>query len=211
MKLYIAYGSNLNKRSMRMRCSTARPLGKFMLTDAKLVFRGVADVEYSLGDKVHCGLWGINQADERALDGYEGVDSGMYFKNEAIRLKFCGRKRSALIYLMKSEGVYPPSQGYVDVIRKGYQDFGLDESYLDKAVEEAFRGKDPDEQTTKRRARQKERHQRLVRMPESVAIERLEQLEEQRQQAVADAAEAAAEAAQWDTPDWNSNPDGTLH
>ena len=72
-KLYIAFGSNLSKRQMRQRCPTARPLGKFMLTEARLVFRGVADLEYAPGETVPCGLWSLYASDERALDGYEGV------------------------------------------------------------------------------------------------------------------------------------------
>lgn len=175
-RLYVAYGSNLHKASMQRRCPTAKPLGKFYLTDARLVFRGVADVEYSLGDKVPCALWSVNQADERALDQYEGVSSGMYYKEEGITLKFAGRAQNALIYLMRSEGVYPPSQHYANVIRKGYEDFKLDESYLDAAIERAFAYKRPDEQTIVRRERQLEtkRQARLVQMPEAVALRRLD-------------------------------------
>lgn len=175
-KLYIAYGSNLNKRAMLIRCPTAKSLGKFTLTKARLVFRGVADVEYDPNCEVPCGLWSINQADERALDVYEGVSSGFYSKYEDIVLKFAGRKQKALIYLMNSEGIYPPSQGYVDTIRQGYKHFGLDESYLDDAIKHSFLKKDPDQQTIARRSRQKQdsRHRRLVEMPEAVLRRRLE-------------------------------------
>lgn len=175
-KLYVAYGSNLNKRAMRIRCPGSRPVGKFMLTNARLVFRGVADVEYHLTDSVPCGLWEITPEDERALDLYEGVSSGLYRKEEGILLRYKGKKRNALIYLMKSDGVYPPSQGYINVIRKGYADFKLDESYLDAAIERSFLDKNPDRQTTRRRARQREdaRHRRLVQMPEAVALKKLD-------------------------------------
>lgn len=175
-RLYVAYGSNLCKSAMMARCPTAKPLGKFWLTNAKLVFRGVADVEYHPEDRVPCGLWNINQADERALDHYEGVAGGLYYKEEGIILKYAGRPQNALIYLMKSDGIYPPSQGYVDTIRRGYKDFKLDQSYLDAAIKRSFNEKDPDEQTTERRARQKadRRQARLVKMPESVALKRLD-------------------------------------
>lgn len=174
-KLYVAYGSNLSKRQMRMRCPTARPLGKFMLTSARLIFRGVADLEYAPGETTPCGLWSINQADERALDAYEGVGGRFYFKSEEIVLKWAGRARSALIYLMRSDGVYPPSQHYADLLRQGYKDFGLDVRYLDRAIARSFE-KDPDEQTRARRLRQKEdpRQQQLVAMPESIAMKRLD-------------------------------------
>ena len=172
-KLMIAYGSNLNKRAMKVRCPTAKPIGKFMLTGAKLVFRGVADVECSPDGKVPCGLWLINRADEAALDRYEGAPH-MYYKEEGIVLKYAGRPQNALIYLMRSDCVYPPSQHYVDTIRKGYKDFGLDESYLDEAIKASFE-KSPDEQTTSRRERQKadKRQRRLVEVPEAVVRRRL--------------------------------------
>lgn len=175
-KLYIAYGSNLNKRAMRVRCPGSKPLGKFMLTKARLVFRGVADVEYDPDSEVPCGLWRVNRQDEAALDTYEGVNSGFYMKDESIILKYKGERTPALIYLMKSEGVYPPSEYYVETIRRGYRDFGLDEAYLDEAIKRSFVQKEPDEQTTRRRARQKTdvRHKRLVEMPEAVALKKLE-------------------------------------
>ena len=175
-KLYIAFGSNLHKASMRVRAPSAKPLGKFMLTKARLVFRGVADVEYDPEGKVPCGLWSINQQDERNLDHYEGVKSGYYFKNEDIVLKYAGRPQNALIYLMRSEGIFPPSEHYVETIRKGYRDFGLDESYLDEAVERSFLDKNPDAQTIARRKRQKNdrKHSKLTVMPESVALKKIE-------------------------------------
>src|ERR1700693_3768222 len=96
-KLYIAFGSNLAKRQMRQRCPTARPLGKFLLTSARLVFRGVADLECHAGENAPCGLWAINQADEVALDRYEGVGLGRYGKFH-VDLEYLGRPRQAIIY-----------------------------------------------------------------------------------------------------------------
>lgn len=175
-KLYIAYGSNLCKTAMRRRCPDARPRGKFTLSKAQLVFRGCADLDYHPTAKVPCGLWEISKADERVLDMYEGVGSGLYFKSEEIVLKYEGERRPALIYLMRSEGVYPPSQGYVNVIRQGYRDFKLDQSYLDEAITRSYLKKNPDEQTTSRRERERKSTDRraLVEMPEAVALKRLE-------------------------------------
>lgn len=177
MNLYAAYGSNLNKAAMRRRCPDARPLGKFYLTDARLVFRGVLDVIYSPGDRVPCGLWRISSYDERALDRYEGVASGFYSKDRSLLIRYRGEEHRPLLYLMNSDGVYPPSQSYVEAVRKGYEDFNLDQSYLDAAIVDSFDNKSPDRQTRERRERQRNnpRTRRLVAMPESVALRRLEQ------------------------------------
>ena len=37
---YIAYGSNLNLKQMAMRCPTAKVVGRAMLKDYQLTFRG---------------------------------------------------------------------------------------------------------------------------------------------------------------------------
>lgn len=189
MILYCAYGANLCKRAMRIRCSDARPIGKFMLTNAKLVFRGAADVEYCPGSEVPCGLWMISESDERSLDRCEGVrhndpGAGVYYKETGIVLRYQGKPRNALIYLMNSEGIYPPTEFYVETIRKGYRDFGLDEAYLDNAIKESFLLKDPDDQTRSRRERQlSSSHQRrLVEMPEAVLRRRLDMKEQRREQ-----------------------------
>jgi hypothetical protein len=166
-RLYIAYGSNLSKAQMRRRCPNARPLGKFMLARARLVFRCVADLEYAPNEKTPCGLWMLNRDDERVLDLYEGLPGGIYFKTEEIELEYAGRRRKSLIYLMNCSGVYPPSQQYADTIRRGYRDFGLDERYLDNAITRSFAEKSPDDFIIERRARQRsgELHRKLVDKP----------------------------------------------
>lgn len=173
-KLYVAYGANINKSAMRRRCVGARPLGRFMLTNARLVFRGAADLEFDPHSTVPCALWLIDEYDERELDRYEGIAGGHYFKSEEIILKYKGEPTPALIYLMVSRGVYPPTQDYVNRIRQGYRDFGLDEAYLDAAVKHSYENKDPTDWELQRRARQRRSSQRLVRLPEKVALERLD-------------------------------------
>lgn len=156
LNLYIAYGANLCRRSMRQRCPDARPLGRILLKNHQLVFRGVADVIPCEGSEVPCGVWTISKSDEAALDRFEGVngDRGMYIKDRSLKLRFQGEKHRALIYLMNSNGIHPPSQFYVDTIRRGYGDFNLDEKYLDDAIERSFTEKRHDSQTRNRRDRQ---------------------------------------------------------
>lgn len=165
--LYVAYGSNINKAQMRRRCPTARPLGKFMFKDAQLVFRNVADLEFVPGAQTPCALWMIGPDDETALDGYEGIASGVYFKTREINLLYQDKRRSCVLYLMNSDAIYPPSQHYADVIRNGYRDFGMDQSYLDDAIRRSYEHKDPDDYILARRLRQRatDQHRSLVRAP----------------------------------------------
>lgn len=170
-RLYIAYGANLDKQAMAFRCPDAKPVGARKLNNAKLVFRGVADIAYEPGSKVPVAIWKISAADERNLDSFEGVGMGMYRKKWIS----IGDGKEALIYLMNDDGVHPPSRYYAETIRRGYVDFGLDQSYLDQAIAESF-NKEPTEQTTWRRNRQKqnEHEKELVQFPESAAFEKQE-------------------------------------
>lgn len=139
--LYWAYGSNLNVRAMHRRCPDAVPVGPLIVDNAALVFRGVADVVTCMGALAQGGLWRISAADERALDRYEGVDSGLYSK-EYLIARVDGKARRVLYYQMRVGGIMPPSEGYLDTIRQGYVDFGLDLDALNRAVMDSWERKD---------------------------------------------------------------------
>lgn len=171
--LYIAYGSNLHIRSMRRRCPDAEPLGTRMLSNARLVFRSVADLAYEPGAMTPVALWQISLADEIDLDRYEGVSSGMYGRYW-IPLSGRYRGRKALVYLMHDTGIFPPSAAYASTIRDGYRNFELDQSYLDEAIAHSFDQKAPSQQTRSRRKGQRALRQPLVEMPEEVALARLD-------------------------------------
>jgi gamma-glutamylcyclotransferase (GGCT)/AIG2-like uncharacterized protein YtfP len=141
--LYFAYGSNLNVEHMRHRCPRAKKVGRFTLPQAKLVFRGVADVIFHPTEKCVGGLWEITRACERALDRYEGVSAKLYRK-VYLTIKRRGQpsEESVLVYVMNSDGIMPPFDDYLAVIERGYRDFGLDLAYLGRAVEHAYEAKD---------------------------------------------------------------------
>lgn len=141
--LYFAYGSNLNKAQMRVRCPRARPREPLLLPDAVLRFRGVADVVYLKGAACEGALWEITPECERALDEYEGVNHrdenrGMYRKRY-LTIRYRGAVVPVLYYQMNRFGIMPPSQGYYDVIRRGYADFGLDPKRLELALSHSHR------------------------------------------------------------------------
>lgn len=134
---YFAYGSNLNKEQMKFRCPDAKVVGSLILPKARLMFRGVADVECHDTDSVAGGVWDISKKDEKALDRYEGVSNGLYRK-AYIKISVDGQAADCLIYVMCEEhrryryGM--PAMGYYEVIADGYKDFGLDDGYLKKAL-----------------------------------------------------------------------------
>lgn len=76
-RYYIAYGSNLNVRQMRMRCPSARIIGTADLKNYELLFKGsktgaYLTVEKKPGGTVPVAVWEVTAQDEKALDRYEG-------------------------------------------------------------------------------------------------------------------------------------------
>ena len=74
-RYYIAYGSNLNVRQMRMRCPTARIIGTSVLKDYELLFKGsktgsYLTVEKKPGGTVPVAVWEVAENDEKALYSY---------------------------------------------------------------------------------------------------------------------------------------------
>lgn len=147
-RLYLAYGSNLNKAQMAYRCPDATVLGTAALVGWELLFKGsktgsYLTVERREGSQVPVAVWEVSEADERALDRYEGCPRFYYKKtlvlpvlhNETDEI----RRRRCFVYIMhedRPEGM--PYAEYVRTCRQGYRDFGFSQRYLDAAVERAW-------------------------------------------------------------------------
>lgn len=140
MKKYIAYGSNLNIEQMERRCPGAKIVGTGMIFDYRLVYRGnarglgVGNLIPDEGLKVPAAVWKITKANEAALDIYEGFPH-LYQKRFMDVDMDDGSIENGLIYLMP-DTYRParPSYRYIDIIRQGYEDFGLDTDWLDDSL-----------------------------------------------------------------------------
>ena len=75
MKLYFAYGANLNLAGMNYRCPNAKPIKKLILQNWELGFSGVATIKPKLGSHVHGALWLLTKKCEDSLDVFEGYPS----------------------------------------------------------------------------------------------------------------------------------------
>lgn len=92
MKLYVAYGSNLDKKQMKYRCPLARPVQSGYLDNWQLIYRGsktgaYASIRYKKGCRVPVGIWEITAHDEKFLDMYEGYPSFYQKKNIYVHLE----------------------------------------------------------------------------------------------------------------------------
>ena len=127
--LYVAYGSNMNRRQMARRCPRAKPLGAIRIAGWRLVMKRVADIEPDPHALTPAALWEITRACEHALDVYEGFPH-LYVK-ECIGVALPnGRRVKPMAYVMngpRQRDYGPASDGYLASIADGYRDFGFDD------------------------------------------------------------------------------------
>jgi len=135
MSHYFAYGSNLWRAQMRRRCPEHRLCGRGVLPDYRwlITARGYASVVEAAGDAFHGLVYDLSAADERALDGYEGVRAGHYRK-ATLPVEVEGKRKDCLVYMdpVREEGA--PQAEYVDRINRGLADAGLPADYVERAI-----------------------------------------------------------------------------
>jgi len=137
---YIAYGSNLSIEQMKMRCPSAKIIGKSEIENYRLMFRGspthaVATVETSYGDTVPILIWEISREDEKALDRYEGYP--FLYHKEIWDMNLNGEDFSAMIYIMNTyNNPYGlPSSTYLGTIVDAYHRQGFEYKILAEALD----------------------------------------------------------------------------
>lgn len=148
-RYYIAYGSNLNVRQMRIRCPHATILGTAKLKGWELLFKGSGTGSYLTIEKCEGGMvpvviWEVDGIDEAALDRYEGYPT-FYYK-EDIRLRYKGirtgksRMITAFVYIMHEErAIGVPTDFYMRTCLEGYDTFYFDRNVLTEAYEKCER------------------------------------------------------------------------
>ena len=126
--LYFAYGSNLNHFQMKRRCKDSIFIKKINLRDFRLTFRSkyrAADIEPKKNSFVPGGLFEISKNDEKKLDVYEDYPT-LYKK---YYFYYYGQKVMTYTMVKKSPFRYPTDR-YLKIVKKGYNDCKLDKKRL---------------------------------------------------------------------------------
>lgn len=131
MKLYLAYGANLNRAEMAWRCPQALPVQGIELRDWQLDFFQHATITPRPGAHLAAGIWSITEDCEQSLDRFEGYP--VYYRKETIQVA----DKSVMVYIMNSTDPATPSAGYLKCLAQGYQDWGMDLDLLWQAFERA--------------------------------------------------------------------------
>ena len=130
--LYFAYGSNLNHFQMRRRCKDSVFLKKINLSNFKLTYRSkyrAADIEHKKNSIVQGALFEISKSDEKKLDVYE--DYPILYK----KYYFAHYGKKIMTYTMTKKTSFTfPTERYLNIVKRGYKDCGLDKKKLNTAL-----------------------------------------------------------------------------
>ena len=130
--LYFAYGSNLNHFQMKRRCKDSKFIKKINLKGYTLNFRSkyrAADIEKKNNSIVPGGLYEISKSDEKKLDIYED------FPNLYKKFYFNHYGKKVMTYTMVKKSSFKfPTEKYLNIVKRGYKDCGLDKKYLNKGL-----------------------------------------------------------------------------
>jgi len=135
MKNYFAYGSNLALAQMRRRCPDARVLGTGRIDGYRWIInsRGVATIVPSADALVWGTIFSLSLSDERSLDTYEGVGSGLYTK-QYLPVETGNGQVECLVYVARDAREGTPRDEYVRRIQEGLRDANLPEEYVRKYI-----------------------------------------------------------------------------
>ena len=134
MKLYIAYGSNMDVKQMAYRCPNAELIGESEVKDYELLFKGsqtgsYATIEPKKGKTVPVLIWKITAKDEQSLDLYEGYPTFYYKKNLTVNVD--GKTVTAMVYIMDEKRILGiPTNHYLDILDRAYRKFGFNYNIL---------------------------------------------------------------------------------
>jgi len=122
---------------MAARCQDAEPVGRAILEDWELTFRGVADVAPRTGSQAHGAIWRISDRDLDRLDTYEDWPS--MYRRERLPVGMSNEVVTAIVYVMNDDYAGLPSPSYYETIRRGYEQWDLPIPELELALTRAKR------------------------------------------------------------------------
>lgn len=124
---YFAYGSNMNPERMIQRCPGVWPLFPGTLENFRLEFdgRGHATIRPDEGGLAQGVVWRIDNFHEDALDGFEGLASGVYSKDLVTVIGPEYQSVRCLTYISTDPEIGVPTQEYLQHLIKGMEYFGI--------------------------------------------------------------------------------------
>jgi gamma-glutamylcyclotransferase (GGCT)/AIG2-like uncharacterized protein YtfP len=131
MIVNFAYGTNMDRERMRLRCPGARAIGPGRLAGWRLTVSvdGYVSVARQAGACVHGVIWRLTARDLAALDAYESIASGLY-RRRMLPVLVDGRKTPAQIYIGRSGAPGRPRPGHLPIVLAAAQSWNLPPAYV---------------------------------------------------------------------------------
>jgi hypothetical protein len=131
MILHFAYGSNMSRVMMAMRCPGARAVGVATLRGWRFVITvdGVGSIVPRPGGVAYGVLWRLSLRDLAAINAYENLDSGLYLRG-MLPVRHGAGQRRALVYVARRRGQGTPRPGYIDLVVEAARAWDLPATYV---------------------------------------------------------------------------------
>lgn len=132
LRLYFAYGSNMDPKQMARRCPSSTIVGKARLKGYRFQInqRGVATIVPDSNSIVWGLAWQISERDEKSLDDAEGVRYGTYLKQCAPIEFEDGNSKQLLVYIASNSDFGTPRENYLEGIVTVAESNGFPDDYL---------------------------------------------------------------------------------
>jgi cation transport regulator ChaC len=138
MRLYFAYGSNMDRAHMAKLCPRAEALGPARIDHHRffVAYGGYGSIARKRGAAVHGVLWRIGARDRIALDAYEAIGDGLY-QHATLPVHHDGKLLRALVYVANDGRPGRPGAQYRDLVHAAAREWKLPEDYV-RALEQAM-------------------------------------------------------------------------
>lgn len=132
MRLYFAYGANMDPVHMSKQCPGARQLGVASLPGHAfgIAAGGYGTVRRHSATAVRGVLWRLTPDDVAALDEFEGIESGFYRRDIARVEAGTGETVEAMIYRPTDDSPGRAVPGYLERIIEVCQALGFPREYV---------------------------------------------------------------------------------
>ena len=137
MAVYAAYGSNMDPARMAGRCPHSPRRSSGWLEDWRLTFGGedigwegaLATVVMDPGQRVFVVLYDVSEADEAALDRWDGVTLG-YYRKSKVRVATMDGEVLAWLYVLNDYEGGLPSARYLGMMADAAEAAGAPADYV---------------------------------------------------------------------------------
>jgi hypothetical protein len=135
--IYAAYGSNMNPAQMAARCPHSPRRGTGWLEGWRLTFGGedlnwegaLGTVVEASGERVFVALYDLSEADEAALDSWDGATLG-YYRKSKVRVATREDDVVAWLYVINGYEGGLPSARYLGIMADAAEAAGAPADYV---------------------------------------------------------------------------------